>query len=62
MKENKLSIIIPVYNGLGHSLPQCLDSIFTQEQQEFVNVICIDDCSTDNTFDWLKNKVKFTRT
>ena len=48
------SIIIPVYNGVSMGLPQCLDSIWAQPLgEELYEVIAIDDCSTDNTCDWL---------
>ena len=43
----KLSIIIPTYN-VEVFLPQCLDSIFTQGFTD-VEVICVDDGSTDGT-------------
>lgn len=50
MKEPFLSIIIPVYNGLTNGLPKCLDSIWEQSlDKQFYEVICIDDCSTDDT-------------
>lgn len=51
------SIIIPVYNGLSHDLSICLDSIWNQLIDiSLYEVICIDDCSTDNTRDWLKEE------
>lgn len=43
----KLSIIIPAYN-VEAFLPQCLDSIFSQDYAEY-EVLCIDDGSTDGT-------------
>lgn len=43
----KLSIIIPAYN-VEVFLPQCLDSIFSQEYADY-EVLCIDDGSTDRT-------------
>lgn len=49
------SIIIPIYNGLSHGLPTCLDSIWNQPlDAAFYEVICVDDCSTDQTRDWLQ--------
>ena len=44
-----LSYIIPVYNGAEY-LPRCLDSILAQgiSEKEY-EVICVDDCSTDNS-------------
>ncbi len=51
------SIVIPVYNGLTHDLPKCLDSIWNQPlNKELYEVICIDDCSTDGTRAWLKEQ------
>jgi glycosyltransferase involved in cell wall biosynthesis len=48
------SIIIPVYNGLLHNLPVCLDSIWSQPiDASLYEVICVDDCSTDATKEWL---------
>lgn len=58
MKNNPfLSIIIPVYNGLTHELPVCLDSIWSQPlDKELYEVICIDDCSSDNTNNYLSEQ------
>lgn len=47
----KLSIIIPIYNG-EQFIKRALDSIPVREDLE---VICIDDCSTDNSLEILKN-------
>lgn len=48
------SIVIPVYNGLTHDLPKCLDSIWQQPlDASLYEVICVDDCSTDGTRAWL---------
>ncbi|MBQ8364389.1 MAG: glycosyltransferase [Bacteroidaceae bacterium] len=53
------SIIIPVYNGLTHDLPACLNSIWNQSlDKELYEVICVDDCSTDGTRQWLKEQHK----
>ena len=41
-----LSVIIPVYNA-GALINRCLDSIFSQQGQYEIEVICIDDGSTD---------------
>ena len=48
----KLSIIIPVYNGLDRNVERCLDSIKSQNV-DGIEVICVDDCSTDNSYEWL---------
>lgn len=44
-----LSIVIPVYNG-ENTIFRCLNSIWNQglNENEY-EVICVDDCSTDNT-------------
>ena len=47
-----LSIIIPVYN-VAPDLREGLDSILCQEVQD-IEVICVDDCSTDSSPDILK--------
>lgn len=53
------SIIIPVYNGLSHDLPACLDSIWNQPlDKNLYEVICVDDCSTDNTRKWLDQEAE----
>lgn len=53
------SIIIPVYNGLSHDLPICLNSIWEQPlDKELYEVICVDDCSTDDTRSWLKQQAQ----
>ncbi len=50
----KVSIIIPVYNAEKY-IGQCLDSVC---RQTFYNleVLCIDDCSTDNSAEVIKKK------
>lgn len=50
------SIIIPVYNGITNGLQKCLESIWSQSIEEnLYEVICVDDCSTDDTRQWLKS-------
>lgn len=49
----KISIIIPVYNVEDY-LKECLDSLLRQTFTEF-EIICIDDGSSDNSLDILKN-------
>lgn len=54
MNSPFFSIIIPVYNGLSHDLPICLESIWQQPlSPSLYEVICVDDCSTDDTREWL---------
>lgn len=52
---DKISIIIPCYN-VEKYLPKCLDSIVNQTYKN-LEIICINDGSTDNTLDLL-NKYK----
>ena len=47
MQEKILSVIIPVYN-VQEYLHQCLDSVFSQDLENF-EVICVNDGSTDNS-------------
>ncbi|WP_051212867.1 glycosyltransferase family 2 protein [Butyrivibrio fibrisolvens] len=46
----KISVIIPMYNAKD-TLEECLDSIFSQTIISDIEVIIIDDCSTDNSFE-----------
>lgn len=43
----KVSVIIPVFNAEDY-LHRCLDSVLTQTLED-IELICIDDCSTDNS-------------
>jgi len=52
MKDNVVSIILPVYNA-GEFLPQCLESIKRQSYKS-IQVIAIDDKSRDNSYSILK--------
>lgn len=53
---HKIAVIIPVYNNAEY-LSQCLDSVINQTEKD-IEIICIDDCSTDNSLDILKNYEK----
>lgn len=48
----KVSVVIPVYNAEKY-LRQCLDSVVNQTLKD-IEIICIDDCSTDNSLKILK--------
>ncbi|MBZ7982168.1 glycosyltransferase [Campylobacter sp. RM12640] len=48
----KVSVIIPVYNTEKY-LRECLDSVINQSLKE-IEIICIDDGSTDNSLEILK--------
>lgn len=43
----QISIVVPIYNTEGF-LPQCLDSILTQTQED-IEIICVDDRSPDGS-------------
>ena len=49
----KISVIIPVYNTEKY-LTQCLDSVINQTYKN-LEIICVDDCSTDNSREVLQN-------
>ena len=49
---SKVSVIIPVYN-VEKYLRQCLDSVVNQTYSD-IEIICIDDASTDGCYDILK--------
>lgn len=51
-----ISIIIPVYNS-EKLLKQCLDSVLNQTLNN-IEIICVDDGSTDNSFEILKEYEK----
>lgn len=51
-----ISVIIPVYNAKEY-LERCLDSIINQTLEN-IEIICIDDCSTDSSLDILYNYQK----
>lgn len=48
----KVSVIVPVYNGTAY-LKSCLDSICVQTLRD-IQIILVDDGSTDNTIDMLR--------
>ena len=49
MNKNIVSVIVPTYN-VERYLPKCLDSLISQDFNSY-EIICIDDCSTDNSFE-----------
>ena len=52
----KISVIIPVYNSSNY-LSKCLDSIISQSLKD-IEIICIDNGSTDNSIQIIKEKQK----
>ena len=55
-KQPKVSILVPCYN-VGKYLPQCLDSIVNQTLKD-IEIIVINDGSTDSTLDIIKQYAK----
>ena len=53
MNIPKVSVIIPVYN-VEQYLNKCVDSVINQTFKN-IEIICINDCSTDNSLNVLKN-------
>lgn len=49
----KYSIILPVFNG-GNLVKLCVQSILKQTYKDF-DLIVLDNCSTDGTFEWIGN-------
>lgn len=52
-----ISIIVPVYNGANY-LFRCLDSLFAQDFSGILEVIAVDDASTDTSLELLKQYQK----
>ena len=54
MSAIRLSVIIPFYN-VEQYIARCLDSVYRQDlSEEEFEVICVDDCSPDNSFQVVK--------
>lgn len=63
LDEILITIVIPCYNS-QETISRCLDSIIVN-QSENIEIICVDDCSTDNTatiinsYSKLDKKIKY---
>lgn len=53
---SKISVIVPIYN-VEKYLEKCLDSLLNQTLYD-IEIICIDDCSTDNSLKILREYEK----
>ncbi|MDR3000281.1 MAG: glycosyltransferase [Fibromonadaceae bacterium] len=51
-----LSIIVPVFNAKAY-LPMCLDSLVNQTLEN-IEILCVNDCSTDNSLSILQKYAK----
>jgi len=49
-----ISVVIPVYNG-AEVIGQCLKSVIQSKSRSEIEIICVDDCSRDNSFDLILN-------
>lgn len=58
-EEKKISIIIPTYNR-KYQLKECIDSILKQTYTNY-EILVIDDCSKDNTEEFLKENYNDNR-
>ena len=56
-KTFTLSVVIPNYNN-GRYLEQCVKSIVEQTYQDLLEIIIVDDCSTDNSRDTIAELAK----
>ncbi len=55
IKSPKISFVVPCFN-YGRFLPDCLNGIFSQSgSYDNLEVVAIDDCSSDDTWDVLNN-------
>ena len=52
----KVSIIIPLYNQENY-LKQAIESCINQTLKD-IEIVCVDDCSTDTSLEILKNYAK----
>lgn len=61
-QQPEVSVIIPVYNAEAH-LPACLKSC-VQQTFNNIEIVCVDDCSTDNSRrlveEYVKNDLRIT--
>ena len=56
MNNIKLSILIPVYN-MENKISICLDSLFNNKIIYNCEIIIVDDCSTDNSINVIKDYI-----
>jgi len=49
-----LSIIVPVYNAKDH-INNCINNLLNQNFNERIEIIMVDDGSSDNSFEIIQN-------
>ena len=54
MSTPKISVLVPMYNR-KHYIEECVNSVLNQTFQDF-EIVIVDDCSTDGSFDFVKEK------
>ncbi|MCM1324581.1 MAG: glycosyltransferase [Acetobacter sp.] len=52
----KVSVVLPIYN-VAKYLPKCLDSLLNQSLED-IEIICVNDCSPDNSLEILQQYAK----
>lgn len=59
--EQKISVIMPVYNimGIKDQAVQAIDSIMRQTIVDDLELVIVDDGSTDGTFEWLARNLNY---
>ena len=57
MKRSDITVVIPAYNAEQY-IKKCLDSVFIQNSKLTYNVICVDNASTDSTYDILEKSIR----
>lgn len=60
MEKYNISVIVPVYNGEKY-IKRCLDSIVNQTMFKRLQVIVVDDGSTDDTLNILRDYEKIIK-
>ena len=56
LNNYKVTLIVPIYNSEKY-INRCLDSVLKQTYNN-IEIICVNDCSTDNSAEIVKNYVK----
>ncbi len=60
LKGPKISVAIPIYNGVKY-LYYYLRSIQNQKKKKEIPIILVDDCSTDKSYDIIENYMKYDK-